>query len=444
MKQKIGIWSLVFCMTLMLAGCASGQNGEGQDTSGEGSEVQNIADNSSDVNDDSPAEDGSTAEGSIAEDVPEPIAPHTDYVTDEMYRQAISFLQGDLSRLAAVMRRAQAGEEITVGVIGGSITEGYSTSNMKKNAYACLMRDWWQERFPDITVQYVNAGIGGTSSYLGVHRVQEDLLDYEPDFVIVEFSVNDGNNNFYKRSYDNLLRRILMDENQPALMLLFTTQEDGTNAQVNDALLGFGYELPMISYGNAVLPAIEAGEFTWKDISPDNIHPNDRGHAIIGELIYRYLNDVYARLDEIPEEIPSFTAKAQTIERYMNGRILDGASLTPVSEGSFTEKVANWYFPYNNYWHTKGGDEAIVFEIEAANIGILYQRDVNDAYGEFDVYIDGGHVRTLNGNFVNGWGNSMAEDELYTSDEPALHRVEVRKSPDSTGDLFTIIAWLVS
>lgn len=448
MRRRMGILGLIFCMAL-LAGCAA-DSGEGQNAADGGGEIQNVTDSSADAQDSS-AEDGSGAEVSSDEaengtsaEAPEPIPAHTDYVTEEMYQRAISFQQGDLSRLAAVMRRAQAGEEITVGVIGGSITEGYSASNKKENSYASLMHDWWEERFPDVTVQYVNAGIGGTSSYLGVHRVQEDLLDQEPDFVIVEFSVNDGNNNFYKRSYDNLLRRILADENNPALMLLFTTQEDGTNAQVNDALLGFGYELPMISYGNAVLPSIEAGEFTWKDISPDNIHPNDRGHAIIGELLYRYLNDVYARLEEIPEEIPPFTATAQTKERYMDGRILDGASLTPVSEGSFTEKVENWYFPYNNYWHTKGGDEAIVFEIEAANIGILYQRDVNDAYGQYDVYIDGEHVRTLNGNFVNGWGNSMAEDEIYTSDEPATHRVEVRKSPDSEGDLFTIIAWLVS
>ncbi|MDE7224767.1 MAG: SGNH/GDSL hydrolase family protein, partial [Acetatifactor sp.] len=434
MKQRIGIWTLVFCLTLMLAGCAS-DNGEGQDAAYGSGEVQNASADTGDAQGDTALEE-SIEEDSAAE-VPDPVPAHTDYVTEEMYQRAISFQQGDLSRLAAVMRKAQAGEEITVGVIGGSITEGYS-ANKKENSYASLMHNWWQERFPDVTVQYVNAGIGGTSSYLGVHRVQKELLEEEPDFVIVEFSVNDGNNIFYKISYDNLLRRILMDENQPALMLLFTTQEDGTNAQVNDALLGFGYGLPMISYGNAVLPAIDAGEFTWKDISPDNIHPNDRGHAIIGELIYRYLNDVYARLEEIPEEIPPFTADVQTKERYMNGQILDGASLTPVSEGSFTEKVENWYFPYNNYWHTKGGDEAIAFDIEAANIGILYQRDVNDAYGMFDIYIDGEHVRTLNGNFVNGWGNSMAEEEIYVSEEAAMHRVEVRKNPDSDGDLFTV------
>ena len=333
---------------------------------------------------------------------------------------------------------------ILVGVIGGSITEGYSASNRDKSSYACHMRDWWQERFPDSQVEYVNAGIGGTSSYLGVHRVQEDLLDHEPDFVIVEFSVNDGATNFYKRSYDNLLRRILLEDNMPAVMLLFTTQENGTSAQINDALLGFGYELPMISYGNAVLPAIEAGEFAWRDISPDNIHPNDRGHAIIGELLYRYLNDVYDRLDEIPEETVPFTAEAQTKERYMEGRVLGASDLTPVSAGSFTHTQSGWYFPYDDYWYTETGEESIVFEIEAANIGILYQRDVDDAFGQYDVYIDGEHVRTLNGCFVNGWGNSMEAEELYTSDEKTLHRVEVRRNPDSAGDKFNVIAWLVS
>lgn len=423
MKYKIGRTFLgVICMILFLAGCSAGESREGQSEAG-GSLTENMTDTS---------------------ELQLPVPLPSDYVSEEMYQRAIAFRQGSLTRLAAVMRRARAGEDITVGVIGGSITEGYSASDRERTSYACHMRNWWQERFPDITVEYVNAGIGGTSSYLGVHRVQEDLLDHKPDFVIVEFSVNDGNTIFYKRSYDNLLRRILMDENVPALMLLFTTRESGDSAQINDALLGFGYELPMISYGNAVLPAIESGEFTWKDISPDNIHPNDRGHAIIGELIYRYMNDVYARLEEIPEQAEPFNMEAQTDERYMEGRILDGSNLTPLSAGSFTERQENWYFPYEDYWYTTEGEEPIVFEIEAANIGLLYQRDVDDAFGQYDIYIDGERVRTLNGNFVNGWGNSMEAEELYTSGQPALHRVEVRKNPDSAGGKFTVIGWLVS
>ena len=40
-------------------------------------------------------------------------------------------------------------------------------------------------------VCYCNAGIGGTTSEFGAARVGTDLLEERPDFVIVEFSVND-------------------------------------------------------------------------------------------------------------------------------------------------------------------------------------------------------------------------------------------------------------
>ena len=69
---------------------------------------------------------------------------------------------------------------------------------------------------------------------------------------------------------------------------------------------------------------------------------------------------------------------------------------------------------------------------------------MDEAFGQYDIYIDGERIRTLNGHFVNGWGNSMEAEELYTSGQAALHRVEVRKNPDSTGGKFTVIGWLVS
>lgn len=48
-----------------------------------------------------------------------------------------------------------------------------------------------KDTFPEDDFEFVNAGIGGTDSYLGVHRVNKGVLEYEPDLVLVEFSVND-------------------------------------------------------------------------------------------------------------------------------------------------------------------------------------------------------------------------------------------------------------
>lgn len=364
------------------------------------------------------------------------------YVTPGMYERATSYAQGDLSRLADVLRRARAGEDITIGVIGGSITQGYSASNLQTKSYASLLRDWWVETFPDSEITYVNAGVGGTSSYLGVHRVYEDLLVYEPDFVVVEFSVNDANDIFYKRSYENLVRRILTSESEPAVMLLFMTMEDGTSAQDNDATVGFGYGLPMLSYRNAVLEEIREGSFAWSDISPDNIHPNDMGHAIVGELFDLYLSAVYYELDSMEEGVTPFNASVMTKEVYMDAALLDSQDITPDEPGSFTEQNVNYTYP--NDWYTESGEEGICFTVEAANIGIMYQKFTNGSGGQFEVYIDDEYCMTLNADFPGGWGDAIETTEVYSSSEKAVHTIEIKKKEDSTGSVFALLGLLVS
>lgn len=384
---------------------------------------------------------GNTEESAEAQSM-EALFAECEYVTPEMYERATSYAQGDLSRLRDVLRRAQAGEDITVGVIGGSITQGFLAQNPETSGYGALLRDWWEETFPDSEITYVNAGVGGTSSYLGVHRVEEDLLCYDPDFVVVEFSVNDGNSIFYKKSYENLVRRILTWESQPAVMLLFMTMEDGTSAQDTDAAIGFAYGLPMLSYKNAVLPEIEAGSFTWKDISPDNIHPNDRGHAIVGELFSVYLSSLCYGLDEARTEVAPFEASFVTSDSYMDAALLDSGDIEPLETGSFTRQKVNEMFPDD--WYTENGEEGIVFSVEAANIGIMYQRFVNGTGGQYEVWIDGEYSMTLDADFTGGWGDAIETTEVYSSPEKALHTVELRKKEESQGSVFALLGLLVS
>ncbi len=342
-----------------------------------------------------------------------------EYITPQMYENATDFTEGDNSRIADCMRRAEAGEDICIGVIGGSITQGSSASSQDK-CYASLVKKWWEEKFPEAKINFVNAGIGGTSSYYGVHRLEKDLMRYNPDFVIVEFSVNDSNDAFYKRTYDNLVYRILNWENEPAVMLLFMTMDSGISAQANHAMSGFSYELPMISYKNAVLKEIEAGNFTWKDISPDNIHPNDRGHAIIGEFFEVYLEDVYAGLDEFPKEKTPFKKSILTKPSYQEATIL-----------------------YPGDIEMESTQDSYVFSISATRFGVLYQKYVNGSGGQYEVFVDGKSVKTLNADFTGGWGNYAECEEVYVGDA-GIHQVEIRRRADSTGDAFEIKGILVN
>ena len=154
------------------------------------------------------------------------LPPATDHVDDEAYARATAYNSRiDLTMLQAVMNRAKAGEDITVATIGGSITAGTASSDKSKTSYSAIFCDWWEDTFPDTSVTLINAGIGATTSYLGVHRVQEDVIDKGADVCIVEFSVNDYSDGYYTQTYESLIARLLA--NDVAVILLFMVKESG-------------------------------------------------------------------------------------------------------------------------------------------------------------------------------------------------------------------------
>ncbi len=364
-----------------------------------------------------------------------------------MYQRAVDFPQGDLSRLAQVLRKAQAGEEITIGFLGGSITEGRGAANVQ-DCYVSQVYKWWYEAFPYAQITVINAGVGGTSSYLGVHRVDAELLVHKPDLVFMEFAVNDTFSEFCMNSYENLIRKILMSESNPALVLLFATNAVGDSSQAVQAALGQYYNLPMISYGKAVTPEVEAGSFTWFQIAEDIVHPNNMGHSIFAGLITTYLESIYAKLDTIEinaEHLQQYELPAPvTMQVYQDAHIENAATITPLEVLGYD--VYNFNYHFSDNWYSMQDGSYISFIVEASNIGILYQRTVEGTFGQYDVYIDDQYVKTLDGNYIEYYGTETEAEELFASPDgsKAYHVIKIVKNPASVNTDFVIIGLLVS
>lgn len=393
------------------------------------------------------------AETTAAQSTPAPVTMATEAVptepvdlskglTDAMYERAV-VSEGNKARLAKAMKKAANGEDITVGVIGGSITQGSSATD-HNNCYAELFHKYWVEKFPQSNVNFVNAGIGGTNSYLGVHRVDTQLLDSKPDAVIVEFSVNDTDKLMNKYSYDSLVRKILNCDSQPAVMLLFTTQEDGTSLWETHKEIGAAYDLPMLSYRAVVYPEVSAGTLDWKDISPDNIHPNDEGHKLIGQLVSRYLDSVYDDLDNIDDSSVAFDIPAYTADYYKDAKMLGASDITPREISGFEQGGNSVYpelFPDN---FVTEGEGYLKFETECKCLGFFYLKKVDGKGGKYDVYVDGERKGTLDADFKGGWGNYGETQQILISKDSEKHTVEIKLAEGSTNTSLTILGIMES
>ena len=393
------------------------------------------------------------AETTAAQSAPAPVTMATEAVptepvdlskglTDAMYERAV-VSEGNKARLAKAMKKAANGEDITVGVIGGSITQGSSATD-HNNCYAELFHKYWVEKFPQSNVNFVNAGIGGTNSYLGVHRVDTQLLDSKPDAVIVEFSVNDTDKLMNKYSYDSLVRKILNCDSQPAVMLLFTTQEDGTSLWETHKEIGAAYDLPMLSYRAAVYPEVSAGTLDWKDISPDNIHPNDEGHKLIGQLVSRYLDSVYDDLDNIDDSSVAFDTPAYTADYYKDAKMLGASDIAPQEISGFEQGGNSVYpelFPDN---FVTEGEGYLKFETECKCLGFFYLKKVDGKGGKYDVYVDGERKGTLDADFKGGWGNYGETQQILISKDSEKHTVEIKLAEGSTNTSLTILGIMES
>lgn len=361
-------------------------------------------------------------------------------LTKEVLERAIINRGNDI-RVSNVIKKALRGEQVIIGAIGGSITAG-SSATTQQNQYIERLRTWWKQTFPKSDLYIVNAGLGATDSLIGVYRADNHLLNRNPDLVIVEFSVNDTTDEIYKEAYEGLIRKILKQKNQPGVILLLMMKQNGDSAEVIHKSVGIHYNLPIISYKEVLWPKNGQRLYSWSEISPDSIHPNDTGHAILSELLIYYINTVRAKLTSVSEKPENLPAPI-TANRYENGELLGCNNLVAESLGSFYPDFNA--FQFGNGWTTQGGNEPLVLNIkDAKNIFLLYRVSTKDTSGKAVVKLDGKTIGTLNASFPGGWGDYAQTFQVLSSDHSGSHRLEIQVISDNPKNDFWILGFLKS
>ena len=231
---------------------------------------------------------------------------------------------GNLYRMKKLMARAEAGE-----------------TSAPELCYAYRVFQWWEKTFPQAKFHYINAGIGGTTSHFGTARAESDLLSHKPDFVIIEFSVNDESTEFFRETYEGLVRRVWQDKNEPAVMLVHNVYyNNGGNAQIMHGQIARHYQLPAVSMQSSIYPEVVAGRIPNREITEDDLHPNDKGHELVASVITYALEKIHITQtkDAKPEFPEPLTKQCVWIIVIMNLKTRD---LSKIPEYRKKSKIAS-------------------------------------------------------------------------------------------------------
>ena len=347
----------------------------------------------------------------------------------------------NITRLKNLMKRAANGESLVIGFLGGSITQG-SLSSTPKTCYAYLVYEWWKKSFPNAEFSFVNGGIGGTTSHYGGARAWKDVLCYRPDIVTVDFSVNDDANEFFEETYEGTLRRLLMAPSAPAVVVLNNVFYDtGKNAQDYHNRIADHYGIPYVSIKDTIYPDVESGKIVRTDITPDNLHPNDKGHRLVADEICKLLDSIKAEVEKetiAGENIEGKSTKTEAsillpapltenayehsrlIQIQDNEAILDGFLVDPIEKKGMLDI-------FKNGWTAAHTNDKISFEIECSCLAVQYRKSVRQPVPKAKAVIDGdeAHAVILDGNFTEDWGDCLYLEPLLHHAEKKVHRIEI-------------------
>ncbi|MBP3249524.1 MAG: carbohydrate binding domain-containing protein [Ruminococcus sp.] len=372
-------------------------------------------------------------QGKISEfpEPPKPDNPWDEYVetaSDQyisFYKDAICNM-GNTQRLVKKLEAAENGESLTLGYIGGSITEGKNYSN----PFTSYVRN----TFAKGSFKEVNIGMSGTSSVVGLVRAEKGLVAQNPDIVVIEFSVNDHEDISYKKSFESLIRMFLEMPNEPAVIVLITRSKGGFSSQTQMEAAGKNFDVPVISMNNSMTKAFNSGFLKPDDYYTDEYHPHEKGGQLIADTMAYYLRQAMKTENRSDSyTIPSTSAYGSEYYTCVN---MSPNELTNFSAGSFT--AGNGYdrnntLSYSYAFQKNSANNAMTFTTTGKGLILVFKAN-SSGMGTALVTVNGKTTK-VSGNKQYTWGGPDAEVAYY---QETAGEMNVSIKMENAGTDFTI------
>ena len=357
-----------------------------------------------------------------------------------------------------VLYKLQNEDEVRIAFYGGSITymNGWRNKVMK----------YFQELFPNVKFNFINAGIPSLGSVPHSFRMNADLFDKgNIDLMFLESAVNDKTNGTpekqQRRAFEGIIRQALKFNPHMNIITMAFVDEDKIadyskgitpkEIRVHDTISKH-YNVPFINLANEVADRISNNEFTW-EYDFKNVHPATIGQEIYFSAIKTLLRQQfkYKNIDQLnTKKLPAPLLDSN----YENGVYVAVDSATTVK--GFT-KVKSWR-ANDTLGKREGFVDVPILEGSTSGSELIFQFKGNaiglSIISGPDAGIIAYSIDDSEEQFVNlhtQWSNSLhlpwyviLTDNLTKGDHTLKLRITDKQNKMSSGNAVRIFKFLVN
>lgn len=327
-------------------------------------------------------------------------------------------------------RKALEEGQLTVGFIGGSITDARPRNNWPEPVIA-----WLVEQYPQARIIVENAAIGATGSELAVFRAKRDLIHRGCQLVFIDYAVNDSGEPTDKRqrTREGLVRKLLADGSRDVVFThtfmqsMYAAMSEGgvpdTIAELET--LADHYGIGSVWMGLYALEEVRKGRMRWEEWLPDGLHPTHRGSLSYAQSVIAFLEkELYNQHNQRLEvfDVPQLPAP-------LHPHHWGDATLLPLTEvrteGPWVIRRWPFYEWIDQVLETAAVGAKLAFAFEGRGLSLGF--DFGKTSAEFRYRIDGGDWVTIFRERPEWCGDDGWYRDCFLGDElePGQHQIEL-------------------
>lgn len=290
-------------------------------------------------------------------------------------------------------------KKLNVAYFGGSITYGTGATMPDRTSYRARVTSWLKNKYPGAAIRETNAAIGGTGTAYGIYRAVTDLklesAAEKPDFVFIEFAINDiydgTDTKTAKSNLESIIRTIYSYAPESDIFMILTTDQACMNNDFDMLVahreIADAYKIPCLCVGKMLWEEMLSennGQYPtaaiYSKYFSDTVHPADRGYEKYAGYITDFLEDAFS----------AKTAHPKTVEKsFLPTQISEKIPISPQAM-NFKGQTAPSGFTIDGDGHILSSADGASFTFTFTGTDLKLWQWGTPQSGSLSVSIDGG------------------------------------------------------